>query len=185
MIKMLDKLHMVLLGCKPSGRFTEQHDIFFGIGADLRDLKPAMNAFWKEAKGKLHVDAWREVTVVDGFAIEVRPRTESVESNLKLFFVNLGGYRGQDFEEYHYKQLVVAQDVAGATKKAKSSVFFREHISPHIDDKYGLDVDDIFSVEDALPEGMRSVYQLVITPIAGQAVDDDIAIGYLKFSSLK
>ncbi|TDS12229.1 uncharacterized protein DUF1543 [Sphingobacterium paludis] len=176
---------MVLLGCKPTGRFTEQHDIFFGIGTDLRDLKPAMNDFWAEADGKLHVDAWREVTVVDGYSIAVRSRGDGASSDLKLFFVNLGGYRGQDFEEYHYKQLVVARDVAEATAKAKSSNFFREHISPHIDDKYGLDVDDIFTVEDALPAGMRERYQLVIHSAAEGVAEDDVAIGYVKFSSLK
>ena len=29
---------MVLLGCRPPGRFTEQHDIFFGIGNSLKEL---------------------------------------------------------------------------------------------------------------------------------------------------
>ncbi|MGN6440105.1 MAG: DUF1543 domain-containing protein [Agriterribacter sp.] len=31
---------MLLLGCKPAGRHTEQHDVFFGIGASLKDLIP-------------------------------------------------------------------------------------------------------------------------------------------------
>lgn len=53
------KLFMVLIGCKPEGRHTEQHDIFFGIGSELRDLIPDMLAFWPEANGKLHIDGWR------------------------------------------------------------------------------------------------------------------------------
>jgi Domain of Unknown Function (DUF1543) len=39
---MSPKLFMILLGCRPKGRHTEQHDIFFGIGNELADLKPAM-----------------------------------------------------------------------------------------------------------------------------------------------
>ncbi len=59
------KLYMLLLGCRPEGRFTEQHDIFFGIGRNMAELKPAIKNFWKEAP-KIHVDVWREVNVVDG-----------------------------------------------------------------------------------------------------------------------
>lgn len=39
------KLYMVMLGCTPEGRFTEQHDIFFGIGYSLKELIPKMNLF--------------------------------------------------------------------------------------------------------------------------------------------
>lgn len=51
-------LHMVMLGCTPKGRFTEQHDIFFGIGSNLKELVPDMKDFWPEAKGRIHIDAW-------------------------------------------------------------------------------------------------------------------------------
>ena len=57
------KLYMVLLGCKPKGRFTEQHDIFFGIAENMAALKPAMREFWHDAD-VLHIDAWREVNFV-------------------------------------------------------------------------------------------------------------------------
>lgn len=177
-------LYMVLLGCKPSGRYTEQHDLFFGIGLSLSALKDAMINFWPEADGKLHVDAWREVKRVEGFKINIEEREKSDKTHAyRLFFVNLGGYRGQDFEEYHYKQLVVAKDVAEATRKAKTSQFFLNHVSPHVDDKYGLDVDDIFAIEDALPAAVRERYQIVVTGDDQQAVDE-VNIGYLKFSDL-
>ena len=65
------KLYMILLGCRPNGRFTEQHDIFFGIGNSLKELIPQMKAFWPEAKGKIHIDSWREVTTVDNCKIEI------------------------------------------------------------------------------------------------------------------
>jgi len=32
----------------------------------LRDLVPAIKAFWPEARDKILIDAWREVTMVDG-----------------------------------------------------------------------------------------------------------------------
>ena len=82
------KLFMVLLGCKPIGRNTEQHDIFFGIANSLAELKQEMNAFWKEAEGKLHIDGWREVNYVDGYRIEIVSKSER-QSEEKLFFINL------------------------------------------------------------------------------------------------
>jgi hypothetical protein len=55
-------LYMIMLGCTPKGRFTEQHDIFFGIGTSVKELVPDMKAFWPDAKGKIHIDAWQKVT---------------------------------------------------------------------------------------------------------------------------
>ena len=84
------KLYMVMLGCKPKGRYTEQHDIFFGIGKSLKELIPEMQAFWPEAKGKIHIDAWREVTIVDNFSIEIVFKNETLETiENNLFFINL------------------------------------------------------------------------------------------------
>jgi hypothetical protein len=65
---MANKLFMILLGCKPKGRHTEQHDIFFTIGKSIKDIIPHIESFWKDG-GTIHIDAWREVTEVDGNAI--------------------------------------------------------------------------------------------------------------------
>lgn len=142
------KLFMVLLGCKPAGRHTEQHDIFFAIGNSLADLKPAMTGFWPEANGKIHIDAWREVNVVDGYQLKVVPATANAGiKEHRLFFINLGGYKKGEFEEQHYKMLVVARNLAEATRMAKNTAFYKhtgfEGAVAHIDDKYGVDVDDI------------------------------------------
>jgi hypothetical protein len=60
-----------MLGCTPEGRLTEQHDIFFGIGTS-KELIPQMKA-WPEA-GQIHIDAWREVSLVDQFSITIEDR---------------------------------------------------------------------------------------------------------------
>src|SRR4051812_37227943 len=110
------KLFMVLLGCRAKGRLTEQHDVFFGIGCGLSDLLPQMNAFWPDSNG-LHIDAWREVTNVDGYDISISEGPKKQTAN-HLFFINLGGYKESEFEEYHYKILSVGRDLAAATKKS-------------------------------------------------------------------
>ena len=81
----IEKLHMIMLGCTPKGRITEQHDIFFGIAPTLSELKTDLYDFWPEAERQLHIDAWQEVTQVDDYQIEVISRNEFKENPLKLF----------------------------------------------------------------------------------------------------
>jgi len=178
------KLFMTLLGCKPKGRHTEQHDIFFAIANEIKELVPSISAFWPEANGKIHLDAYRIVNHVDGYKVEVIEKEEGKPSSgHRLFFLNLGGYQSNVFEELHYKMLMVAENKAEATKKAKESDFFKQYFSPHIDDKYGVDVDDVFDIEEVLPEDMKAKYQLVFAPADGLA-EDEIVIGYMPISKL-
>lgn len=182
----MEKLYMLLLGCKPPGRYIEQHDVFFGVGTSLANLVPDMLAFWPEADGGLHVDAWREVTTVEGYTIQVVPRVDatSLPGRPKLYFVNLGGYKPNDFEEYHYKCLAVATDLAGAIRQAKSPMFFRHHASAHIDDQYGVDVDDIYEIEEVLPLHAKGKYAMVVEEAPVAREKDAIHTGYLKLSKL-
>ncbi|HEX9981199.1 MAG TPA: DUF1543 domain-containing protein [Flavobacterium sp.] len=173
------KLFMLIIGCKPKGRLTEQHDVFFGIGRTLSDVIPELNQFWPDA-GQIHIDSWREVTMVDGHSIEVT-RTSQM-GNEKLFFINLGGYKPGDMEEYHYKILTVAGSLSEATKTAKDSAFYQhcgfKGAASHIDDKYMIDVDDIYNVEEILPKEEQTKYYLKIS--AADASEDQLHIGYLK-----
>lgn len=174
---------MVLLGCKPPGRHTEQHDMYFGISDALKDLVNPMQAFWPEAKGEMHVDIWRHVTSVMGYNVKVVPKGTPQKNNKKLYFVNLGGYREDDFEEYHYKQLVVAESTEEAASLARETDFYKQVVTPHIDDHYGVDVDDIFEIMDILPLDCKQTYSLEITTDKS-AGNDPLHIGYLKFIDL-
>lgn len=176
------KLYMILLGCTPKGRLTEQHDIFFGIGTSVEGLVSDMYRFWPDG-GRLHVDSWREVTHINGYAISVLPKSEAVTTEEKLFFLNLGGYKAGEFEEYHYKTLIVAKSMAEAVKEAKKSTFFKHYNLPkggasHIDDKYALDVDDMYNVEDILDPALKEKFTISISKNEG--TDDELHIGYLK-----
>lgn len=173
------KLFMVLLGCRPPGRLTEQHDIFFGVAPNLKSLAPAMKASWKGAK--VHIDAWREVNAVDGYRISVVAESDHKDER-SLFFVNLGGYRPGEFEEYHYKILSVGT-MAEAVSKAKATAFYRhfgfEGAVSHVDDKFGIDLDDLVNVGELF----RNNYRLSLTPDP-EIVEDQLHIGYLSMDNL-
>ena len=176
-----------MLGCKPAGRFTEQHDVFFGIGTSVKSLVPQMIAFWPEAKGQLHIDAWREVSMVDGFEIKIVDKKSQSENDEKLFFINLGGYKENEFDEFHYKLLLVSPSLSDATKKAKQTAFYKHYDFPgavsHIDDKYGIDVDDIYKVEEMLNSELKANFQLQITKSEIE-LSDTLHIGYIPLSKL-
>ncbi|WEK19162.1 MAG: DUF1543 domain-containing protein [Candidatus Pedobacter colombiensis] len=182
------KLFMILLGCKPVGRHTEQHDVFFGIGSSISDLKTDIMDFWPEANGKIHIDAWREVTAVGGYILKVAAKSELVEANLnKLFFINLGGYKQGEFDELHYKMLLVADTMADASKLAKETTFYKhtgfEGAVSHIDDKYGVDVDDVFEIADVLPDRVKSRFHIQIER-ASALFEDELHLGYLPLSKV-
>ena len=176
-----------MLGCRPKGRFTEQHDIFFGIGKTLKELVPNMKAFWPEAKGQIHIDAWREVTAVDNFKIEVVAKGTAIESKSQLFFINLGGYKENEFEEYHYKVLAVGDSLSDATKKAKETTFYKhcgfKGATSHIDDKFGIDIDDLFNVKEILTLNLIEQFELQITPTM-LFEEDQLHIGYFKIDKI-
>lgn len=178
---------MVLLGCRPKGRLTEQHDIFFGIASSLKQLIPHINLFWPEAKGKMHIDAWREVTYQDGYTIRVVPKKKLSANKQKLFFINLGGYKKEEFEEYHYKMLTVAESSAKAIKNAKKVSFYKHtgfaSAPSHIDDKYGIDVDDVYLLQDILNPVFRERYTIKLT--LKEQPPDQMHLGYIELKKLK
>lgn len=179
---------MVMLGCTPKGRLTEQHDIFFGISYSIKELIPQMNEFWPEANGDIHIDAWREVTSVDDYQVTVVPKVDRASSVNNLYFINLGGYRENEFEEYHYKILTVSGSLAEATQTAKQTAFYKHYgfkgATSHIDDKYGVDVDDMHKVADILSEKEKQQFSIQITP-SEFTFKDELHIGYFKFSKFR
>ena len=179
------KLFMLLIGCVPEGRNIEQHDIFFGIGETMKDLIPDVIAFWP-GNNKLHLDAWREVSSVNDYKVEVDLKSKNKQSSsFKLFFINLGGYKQNEFEEFHYKMVIAAADKAEAVNISKKTAFFRhtgfKGATAHIDDKYGVDVDDIYEITDILPAAAKEKYILVITP-ENSLAEDEMNLGYFKLS---
>jgi hypothetical protein len=180
---------MLLLGASPPERNIEQHDIFFSIGENLSSLVPGIRDFWPEAKNKLHIDAWREVTRVDSFSVRIVSNDKEKGSvpSQRLFFLNLGGYKKDEFEEFHYKMLVTAPDKAGAVNKAKQTAFYKHtgfpEASSHIDDKFGVDVDDIYEIADILPADIKNKYSIEITP-SPDASEDQVHLGYFQLHKL-
>ena len=90
-----------------------------------------------------HIDTCLEVNQVEGFDVLVSESPKPAD--IKLWFMNLGGYREGQFGEVHKCILVTAPDLAAAKAKAKQDPFFKAPgmvqdpiAAPHIDDKHLL-----------------------------------------------
>ncbi len=190
-------LFMVQLGGRPKGRLIEQHDIFFGVANEVSELIDDINQHWPEVRNKWHIDSYRAISKVDNYAIKLVESSSEVEcgSDLKLFFINLGGYQRGSFEEFHHNLVIVAATQADAIKQAKQSKFykqftFKDKASPfnaasHIDDKFEVDIDDIYNVNDLI-----SNVRLLIEPMANDShelvnADDKEYVGYLSIKNLR
>ena len=105
-----------------------------------------------------------------------------------LFFINLGGYNENEVEEYHYKTLTTAKNSGLASKKAKTTTFYKHFgfkgATPLIDDKYGIDVDDIYNVGDILAENYKQHFSLKITKNETILEENPLHIGYLKLDKI-
>lgn len=177
-----------MIGCRPKGRYTEQHDIFFGIGNSVKELIPQMNEFWPEAKGNFHIDAWREVNFVENYKIEVVPKGTATANSSQLFFINLGGYKENEFEEYHYKLISVGDSLSEVTKKAKETTFYKHFgfkgATSHIDDKFGIDIDDTYKVKEILVPTFTNNFDIQISKTE-ISEEDVLHIGYLNLDKIK
>jgi len=182
------KLYMILLGSKAPKRNVEQHDYFFGIAHSLKELVPEIKAFWPGTGTSLHIDGWREVNKVDDYEINIKIRDNDTSPSIhKLFFINLGGYQSDKLYEQHYIVLSVHDERAKAIQEAKKTVFFKTNsikgANSHIDEKYGIDVDDIYKIEDILSEQAKQKYHIEIKPSSGLP-EDEIHLGYFKLDKL-
>ena len=191
-------LFMVQLGGRPKGRLIEQHDIFFGVANQVSELIDDINNHWPEVNNKWHIDSYRAITKVGNHTVKlIESNNQTANDNgLKLFFINLGGYQRGSFEEFHHKLVIVAATQAEAIKQAKQSTFYKEftfkdkdtpfNAASHIDDKFQVDIDDIYDVNDLV-----SNIQILIEPTIhnshelANADEDKEYVGYLSIKNLR
>lgn len=211
------KLFMLKIGARPQGRLIEQHDVMFVIANSLSETIESVNQHWPAVKNNWHLDAWREVKRVgdyqillstdslskDGLSKDGVSKDNALADNKldsqgkQLYFVNLGGYLPGQFEEFHYKTLVVAETLGKATAQVKKTAFYQDYTfdnidtaksgvaTSHVDDKHQLDLDDIHCVADLLPNDVALTIQPLTEPEKNQLPDDALHIGYLSLKQIK
>ena len=90
----------------------------------IEDTFPELRKQWLGKKSGLHIDSYKCIKYIDGYQIVIsKSNKNNLNSpkieDLKLWFVNLGGYNPKKMYEEHEFNLIVAQKAIEAKKKAK------------------------------------------------------------------
>jgi len=139
-------------------------------------------------RDKVHIDAWTKVEYVDGYKVNIQPKSIATgDSEQKLYFINLGGYKENEFEEYHKKLFVVAPAVSEALGKMMTEDFMVSYSpaslgiqgSAHLDDQYkiGFEADDIVCISDVIGNDYVLTLEKVDSPRANEMV-----VGYTQLN---
>lgn len=139
----------------------------------------------------------KDNALADNIFAEDRVDNKLDSQGKQLYFVNLGGYLPGQFEEFHYKTLVVAETLGKATAQVKKTAFYQDYTfdnvdtaksgvaTSHVDDKHQLDLDDIHCVADLLPNDVALTIQPLTEPEKNQLPDDALHIGYLSLKQIR
>jgi hypothetical protein len=103
-----------------------------------------------------------------------------------FFFINLGGYKENEFEEYHYK-ITVAQSMGLASKRPRRVLSTNTAVSRELAYRISTtntgSMDDLI-VTDILDSQFKELYALKISKSETVLQEDPLHIGYLKLSKI-
>lgn len=150
-------LFLVVLGGRTATSHVELHDVRWVVGTCIEDTIPTLRREWFGLQRGLHIDSYKAITQVDGFAVRLHPthegqtapgRGEEAGPAERLWFVNLGGYVRESLQEQHHFGLVVAKTQQAAKAQAKAR-WLRGALQRHKDDLHGIE--SLGDVDDCLP----------------------------------
>ncbi len=143
-------LFLFYSGGKAVGARIEAHDVIIAVGSDVKDCYNQIKQKWFGEKAKLHIDGYMQIDGVDGYRVELKPKSkEGSKPEKKIYFVNLGGTIKGNLYEHHEAVLVVAGSNMGAMSRARS-LSMGGYEDKHVDNI--LDIDDLISINDELED---------------------------------
>ena len=163
-------LFLVVLGGRTAGSHIEQHDVRWVVGGRIEDTIPALKEQWFGLLTGLHIDSYKAIRHVDGYAIElIQAQQAPLQSdyrhssacNDQLWFINLGGYNSESPQELHQFGLVVAPNQQAAKASARRR-WLKGALQVHKDDLHNIN--QFKSVDDCLPIFRAEGWQIVLKP---------------------
>ncbi|NBB92710.1 MAG: DUF1543 domain-containing protein [Gammaproteobacteria bacterium] len=134
-------LFVVCLGGRAPGCNVELHDVVFAVGHDIESTHGQLLDRWFGQPDGLHIDAWARVGQVPGYRVSLS--TSAPGNDLRLYFVNIGGYAPGELWERHAYALYAGRSPAEVKTRARKELLIGRE-SVHRDDLY--DIDDVLEV---------------------------------------
>lgn len=125
-------LYMISLGGKVKGGNIEVHDVQFVAAKHIDDTVELLKSSWYGMAEKLHMDSYKVIRGADG--CKLRLTKDKPNSNKKLFFVHLGGYKAYSTQELHEIGLFIGDSESEVKVRAlkESTVADLENHVDHI-----------------------------------------------------
>lgn len=139
------KLFVIYMGGAHEQALIELHDIRFVVAHSIEDTYEELRKSWWGIPSSLHLDAWGVLHSTDGYKIHFS-NEPALSQEHKLYFVNLGGYDVQQFNELHKNIFVVATNEQDAKQKAILQI--NDWTAAHKD--YQFEVDQILNINQAV-----------------------------------
>src|SRR5690625_2233875 len=137
---MTDRLIACVLGGAAPGARTELHDVAFAVGPDLEAVHEQLLDGWFGDPHGLHVDAWAFLDSVEGYRVRLA-RTPPA-NGLRLYFINIGGYRPGEFGEQHAWGFFGGSGAGEVQARAKQRL---------LEGRTEIHKDTLHAVDDCLP----------------------------------
>ena len=166
-------LYLVVLGGRVADSHIELHDVRWVVGESIEDTIPSLRQQWFGLISGLHIDSYKAIQQVDGYAIElIKQQRECKElqqksfnaTNDQLWFINLGGYDRNSLQELHQFGLVVAPSKQAAKARARRR-WLCSALQVHKDNLHSLE--SFGSVDDCLPIFNVENWQIHLKPGSG------------------
>ncbi|MBX9746238.1 MAG: DUF1543 domain-containing protein [Hyphomonadaceae bacterium] len=152
------KLYAVFVGGSHARATIELHDVQFAVASRIEDTVPALRQRWWGTPSSLHIDAYAELRVVDGYSITPVPPGDAPKSDLALYFVNTGGYQDGVFGESHAYSFHVSADKKEVWRNAKQRAADFSSIHQDNFDR----IDDVVCVDEVIEDQpWRLAYNLL------------------------
>jgi hypothetical protein len=84
--------------------------------------------------------------------------------------------------------LIAAENKTEAINRSKQTAFFKhtgfKGANSHIDDKYGVDVDDVFEITDILSPELKQQFSILVEKTNDKVLEDELHLGYFKLDTI-
>lgn len=132
----MQKLFMIYLGGSAPNAHLELHDVQFVIAPSIEETYQTLRQRWFGNRKGLHVDSYKQIIGADGYAVHISEKSQ--DSDLRLYFVNIGGYDKRQMAELHEFGLFVGVSPEEVKAKAKQTLL-QGHAHLHKDNLVAVD----------------------------------------------
>lgn len=144
-----NKLFAFYLGGSHPEANIEMHNMQFALGINIEDCFEQLVSDWYKDSTSVHIDSWAELSIVNGYNIEVvEKQTQKSDDSPKLFMVHMGAVLEGFFEEVHHTEIVAAKTESKALVKVRNNIL---KLYPNWKDIHRdilFDLDDIINLSN-------------------------------------